>query len=98
MIHKRFDSASPALFLALFSPKSFPNAVFTFLQQTGAQLRKIFTITLSEVYLTKFGTDATEPHVLAGPEQIGLTYAKIVLKDEVTGTTACFDRVTMRTC
>jgi len=99
MIHKRFDTASPALFLALVRDMHFPSAVITFLQATtGGKLQKIFTMTLSDVLVTKFATDATEPHVLAGPEQINLFYEKIILKDEVTGTTACWDRITNRTC
>ena len=99
MIHKRFDTTSPALFRAVVTGSHFPSAVITFLQQTTAgKLTKIFTITLSEVLVTKFATDATEPHVLAGPEQVNLAYEKIVLRDEVTGTTACFNRLTDTTC
>jgi type VI secretion system secreted protein Hcp len=85
MIHKRFDMASPALFLALVKGTRLSSAVLTFLQTTAnGQLQKIFTMTLSNVILTKFATDATEPHVLAGPEQINLFYSKIILKDEGT--------------
>jgi type VI secretion system Hcp family effector len=99
MIHKAFDTASPALFLAVVRGTHFPSAVVTFLQETtGNKLTKIFTMTLSEVFVTKFVTDATQPHVLAGPEQVNLEYGQIVLKDEVTGTTACFDRTKNVTC
>lgn len=99
MIHKRFDTASPKLFLAVLTGRHFSSAVLTFLKATnGNKLTKTFTITLSQVFVTKFATDATEANVLAGPEQINLTYAKVVLKDEVTGTTACFDRTTNTTC
>jgi type VI protein secretion system component Hcp len=40
MIHKRFDSASPALFLASVTAKSFSNAVFTFLHGSGGQFKR----------------------------------------------------------
>jgi type VI protein secretion system component Hcp len=47
MIHKRFDSASPALFLAIVTGKVFSNAVFTFLQGSSGHLKKIPDYALS---------------------------------------------------
>jgi type VI secretion system Hcp family effector len=95
MIHKRFDVSSPALFLAVVMGHRFPTAILTFLQgSNNNKLTKVFTMTLSDVLVTKFGTDATEPHVLAGPEQVNLSYGKIILRDEVTGASAGFDRET----
>jgi type VI secretion system Hcp family effector len=99
VIHKRFDVSSPFLFKAVLTGKGFSTAVLTFLQaQNKNNFQKTFTITLSNVILTKFGTDATEPNVLAGPEQINITYGRIVLRDEASGTSSCFDTTTNTTC
>jgi type VI secretion system Hcp family effector len=99
VIHKRFDVSSPSLFLAVLRGTAFRTAVFTFLQeQNKNNFQKTFTITLSNVFLTKFGTDATEPNVLAGPEQINITYGRIQLQDEASGTSSCFDTTTSTSC
>ena len=91
IIHKLFDTASPALFLALVTGKHFPNAVLTFIQNSTGSLLVVFEITLSDIVVSKFETDATEKNVLAGQEQIDLNFTKIQLKDDVTGQQACFD-------
>ena len=93
MIHKRFDGSSPALFLGLVTGKLFPNAEITFFQQSGGgKLTKSFTIALTTIVVTKFATDDASDQIhLTAQEQINLFYAKIQLKDEVTGNTACFD-------
>ena len=98
VIHKRIDRASPALFLALVEGKRFQNAVITFLQTTGETLTKYFTITLTNVIISNFMTDATETDVRAGPEQVNLAYTRMQLKDEMTGTTACFDFSASSSC
>ena len=98
IIHKRFDTASPALFLALVTGKHFPNAVLTFIQNSTGSLLVVFEITLSDIVVSKFETDATEKSVLAGQEQIDLNFTKIQLKDDVTGQQACFNLLTNDTC
>jgi type VI secretion system Hcp family effector len=98
IIHKRIDIASPQLFVALLSNKRFPNAVITFLKSTGESLTKFFTITLTDVFISNFRTDAAETDVMAGPEQVNLNYSRIQLRDEVTGTVACFDFTTNSSC
>jgi len=61
-------------------------------------LTKFFTITLTNVLLTKLQTEDSENEVLAGPEQINLNYERFQLKDEVTGESACWDVLTARSC
>ena len=97
VIHKRVDASSPPLFLALVTGKHFPTAVITFLQQneTGI-LAKFFTITLTNVIVSKFETDATENQVLT--EILNLNYTRIRLKDEVTGQQACWDAPSNASC
>jgi type VI secretion system secreted protein Hcp len=99
VIQKRFDGSSPALFLALAMGRPLANGVITFLQNTtGGGFTKFFTITLSNVLLTKIATDASEKEVLAGKQQINLNYSRIELKDEVTGQRACWDLRTASSC
>ena len=71
MIHKRLDSSSPALFLALVKGSllgSLGSGVVTFSVQAG-RVYEVFAITLTNVLLTKFQTDDPENEVLAGHEQ-----------------------------
>ncbi len=96
VIHKLFDRASPELFLALVQLRRFTNAVITFLRPNADSLTKVFTITLTNVLIVNFMTDAAESNVTAGPEQINLNYASIQLKDEATGEQASFDCVNLR--
>ena len=98
MIHKRFDGSSPALFLALVSGSHLSNAVITFLHNDAGILATTFTITLTEVLVSRLAPNATERNVLAAQEQINLNYARIQLKDEVTGNQACFDVRTNTKC
>ncbi len=99
IIHKRIDIASPQLFVALLNNKRFPSAVITFLRSTGGlPFTKFFTITLTNVFISNFRTDAAETNVMAGPEQINLNYARIQLRDEMTGTLACFDFTSNSSC
>ena len=98
MIHKRLDRSSPALFLALVKGSLFKSGVITFLHTSEGRLTKFFTITLTNVLLTKLQTDDSENEVLAGPEQINLNYERFQLKDEVTGESACWDVLTARSC
>lgn len=97
-IHKRFDTSSPALFLAIVTGKHFPNAVLTFIQNSTGSLLAVFEITLTDVVVSKIETDAAEKNVLAGQEQIDLNFTKIQLKDDVTGQQACFNLLTNSTC
>jgi type VI secretion system secreted protein Hcp len=97
-IRKRIDTASPALFLAIVTGKHFPNAVLTFVQDSGGSLLAVFEITLTDIVVSKIETDATEKNVLAGQEQIDLNFTKIQLKDELTGSQACFDLKLFRQC
>jgi type VI secretion system Hcp family effector len=98
IIHKRIDVASPKLFVALLNSRHIQTATFTLFQSTGEGLTKFFTITLSSVIISDFRTDANETNVAAAPEQVSLVYSKIQLKDEVTGTLACFDFTTNSSC
>ena len=98
MIHKRLDSSSPALFLALVKGSLLQSGVISFLHAKEGGSTKFFTITLANVLLTKFATDDSEKEVLAGHEQINLNYDKIQLKDEVTGQSACWDILAARSC
>jgi len=98
MIHKRLDSSSPALFLALVKGSLIQSGVISFLHAKEGGFTKFFTITLANVLLTKFATDDSENEVLAGHEQINLNYDKIQLKDEVTGQSACWDILAARSC
>jgi type VI secretion system Hcp family effector len=91
VIQKRLDTASPALFLALVTGKHLSNGIITFLHATGDGFVKAFTITLTEIVVTKFATNDSENEVLAGHEQINLSYRKIELRDEQTGAHACWD-------
>lgn len=85
MIHKRLDSSSPSLFFALVKGSLLGSGVITFLRTEQGGSTKFFTITLTNVLLTKFKFDDSENEVLAGHEQIHLSYERIELKDEVTG-------------
>ena len=98
IIHKRFDTASPALFLALVTGKHFPNAVLTFIQNSTGSLLAVFEITLTDIVVSKIEINATEKNVLEGQEQINLNFTKIQLKDDVTGQQACFNLLTNDTC
>jgi type VI secretion system Hcp family effector len=100
VIHKRFDSSSPALFLALVKGVFLKSGVITFLDEktNGGGFTKIFTITLSNVVLTKYETDDVEQEASAAQEQVILHYDKIQMTDEVTGQSACYDLTTARTC
>lgn len=89
MIRKRLDSSSPALFLALIKGSLLGSGVITFLRSEKAGFMRFFTITLTNVLLTKFQTEHSENEVSAGHEQINLNYERFELKDEVTGQSAC---------
>ena len=91
MIHKRLDRSSPALFLALVKGSILGSGVITFLRTDQGGFTTFFTITLTNVLLTKFQTGDSENEVLAGREQINLNYERIELKDEVTGQSACWN-------
>ncbi len=91
MIHKRLDRSSPALFLALVKGSLLKSGVLTFLHAGGDGFTKFFTITLTNVMLTKFATDDSENDVFAGHEQINLNYDRIQLTDELTRETACWN-------
>ena len=91
MIHKRLDRSSPALFLALVKGSLLGSGVITFLRTDQGGFTTFFTITLTNVLLTKFQTGDSENGVLAGREQINLNYERIELKDEVTGQSACWN-------
>ena len=91
MIDKRLDSSSLALFLALFRASLLGSGVITFLRTGQGGFTKFFTLTLTNVSLTRFQIDDSENDVLAGHEQINLNYERIELKDEVTGQTACWN-------
>ena len=54
MIGKRLDRFSPALFLALVKGSLLSSGVITFLRTEKAGFIKFFTITLTNVLLTKF--------------------------------------------
>ena len=69
MIHKRLDRSSPALFLALVKGSLLGSGVITFLRTDQGGFTT-FTITLTNVLLTKFQTGDSENEVLAGREQI----------------------------
>jgi type VI secretion system secreted protein Hcp len=98
MIGKRLDSSSPALFLALVKGSLLGSGVITFLRTDQAKFIKFFTITLTNVLLTKFQTDHSENEVSAGHEQINLNYERIELKDEVTGQSACWNITAATAC
>ncbi len=83
MIGKRLDRSSPALFLALVKGSLFGLDVITFLPTEKKGFIQ-FTITLTNVLLTKFETDHSENEVSAAHKQINLNYERIELKDEVT--------------
>jgi type VI secretion system secreted protein Hcp len=91
MIHKRLDRSSPALFLALVKGSLLGSGVITFLRTDQGGFTTFFTITLTNVLLTKFQTGDSENEVLAGREQINLNYERIELRDEVTGQSACWN-------
>ena len=91
MIHKRLDRSSPALFLALVKGSILGSGVITFLLTDQGGFTTFFTITLTNVLLTKFQTGDSENEVLAGREQINLNYERIELKDEGTGQSACWN-------
>lgn len=91
MIHKRLDRSSPALFLALVKGSILGSGVITFLRTDQGGFTTFFTITLTNVLLTKFQTGDSENEVLAGREQINLNYERIELRDEVTGQSACWN-------
>ena len=91
MIHKRLDRSSPARFLALVKGSLLGSGVITFLRTDQGGFTTFFTITLTNVLLTKFQTGDSENEVLAGREQINLNYERIELKDEVTGQSACWN-------
>ena len=91
MIHKRLDRSSPALFLALVKGSLLGSGVITFLRTDQGGFTTFFTITLTNVLLTKFQIGDSENEVLAGREQINLNYERIELKDEVTGQSACWN-------
>ena len=90
MIHKRLDRSSPARFLALVKGSLLGSGVITFLRTDQGGFTT-FTITLTNVLLTKFQTGDSENEVLAGREQINLNYERIELRDEVTGQSACWN-------
>jgi|SRR5208282_353785 len=98
IIHKRLDRSSPARFLALVKGSLLGSGVITFLRTDQGGFTKFFTITLTDVLLTKFQTDDSENEVLAGHEQINLSYVRIELKDEVTGQTACWNILAATAC
>ena len=91
MIHKRLDRSSPARFLALVKGSLLGSGVITFLRTDQGGFTTFFTITLTNVLLTKFQTGDSENEVLAGREQINLNYERIELRDEVTGQSACWN-------
>ena len=91
MIHKRLDRSSPALFLALVKGSLLGSGVITFLRTDQGGFTTFFTITLTNVLLTKCQTGDSENEVLAGREQINLNYERIELRDEVTGQSACWN-------
>jgi type VI secretion system secreted protein Hcp len=98
MIHKRLDRSSPALFLALVKGSFLKTGVITFLNLSEGTFKKFFTITLTNVLLTKFQTDDSETEVLAGHEQINLNYDRIQLTDEATRESACWNIPTRTQC
>jgi len=82
-ISKRTDSCSPLLFGDVALGRHIKKV--TILQQDGNK-DDVFQLTLEEVIISSYQLSGDEGHEVP-TEQISLNYAKITIKDMITGTT-----------
>jgi type VI secretion system Hcp family effector len=98
-IVKKFGESSAPLFLLVARGAHLPTATVTFYRVKQGVPAKYYTITLQDVIVASQqwvgnsnGVDA------ADSESVGLSYSRITLLDNDTGSSACFDVKTNVSC
>lgn len=98
-IVKKFGESSAPLFLLVATGRFVPTATVSFYRVRQGVPVKYYTILLDEVFVSSQrwvgnsnGVDG------ADAESIELAYARIRLRDEESGATACYDVKLARTC
>jgi type VI secretion system Hcp family effector len=95
---KRFDGASPAVFLATASGKAFPQALVTFYHVTQGGVTAYYTITLTQVFVSSDQFAGIDKNSALDTESFKLDYGQIQLTDVATATTSCWNVVQNTTC
>jgi type VI secretion system Hcp family effector len=102
-LSKRFDGASPALYLATAMGTPFAGAIVTFyhVNQSGVATA-YFTITLTKLFVEVDTYGGSEKSSTRGgaldTENFSLAYGQIQLTDVATGASSCFSMLTQTTC
>jgi type VI protein secretion system component Hcp len=101
VLAKRLDQASTRIFLDTALQRRLPSVLVVIFEQTGGQRgRRLFSILLEDAIVAAFEESAQEIRAagLTPLEVVSFAYARITLRDDVSGETSCFDFQQSRSC
>lgn len=98
-VTKKFGESSAPIFLTVARGTFLPTATISFYRMRQGVAVRYYTITLQEVSIASQSWVGNSNAVDApDTENIKLTYTRITLLDDETGSRACFDVKTNQTC
>jgi type VI protein secretion system component Hcp len=99
VMSKHVDRTSARLFLAGTRGSFFDSVLVVFFDGTGARRgNRVLSILLTEAWITHFSQGAQDQRSGAPVETVKFEYLKLRIRDDATGSSACWDFNAERVC
>ena len=92
VLTKNVDQTSPALFLVAARGQQLPAVLVVFFDGIeGRRGNRILSILLTNALVVQMSDSALDQKKGGPVEQVSFAYAKLLMRDDASGTTGCFD-------